>query len=216
MHFWPHPNQAPTPGAEEHAMPDAIPACFRVGRGIGVIGDGDEQPGHVRLQHAPGLAALSCSRAAVGLSLRAVLRVSSSAAPTPSPSASDYGDGGEVEYECDGDEEEATVAVRVRPWRHRWSKRFRCVVDLARDLSPARASRRVDEETRPTPRSGGSSFRRCLTGPTAPSPSAPHQRRLPRHSAAATPGRSAPAPPPAGGHPALLHPSPDGSRSSTH
>ena len=75
-------------------------------------------------------AALSWSRAALGLSLRAVLRV-------PSAAASD--DGGEC------DDEEATVAVRVRPWllwRRRGSKHFRVrgyrVVDLAWDLSRAR------------------------------------------------------------------------------
>ena len=77
-------------------------------------------------------AALSWLLAALGLSLRAVLRV-------PSAAASD--NGGECEY----DDEEATVAVRVRPWllwRRRGSKRFRVrgrrVVDLAWDLSRAR------------------------------------------------------------------------------
>lgn len=138
-------------------MPDAIPACFRAaaapggrassassGSGSGSSGAGTSLATSV-YDTRLGLATLSWSRAALGLSLRAVLRVSSSAAPSPSASASDYGDGdAEVEqYECDGDDEE--VAVRVRPWllwRRRGCKRFRVrgrrVVDLAWDLSRAR------------------------------------------------------------------------------
>ncbi|XP_066399433.1 uncharacterized protein [Miscanthus floridulus] len=125
-------------------MPDAIPACFRTaatpgGRasaaasGSGGSGAGTSLATSV-YDTRLGLAALSWSRAALGLSLRAVLRV-------PSAAASD--DGGECECECD--DEEATVAVRVRPWllwRRRGSKRFRVrgrrVVDLAWDLSRAR------------------------------------------------------------------------------
>ena len=116
-------------------MPDAIPACFGTaatpgGRasaaasGSGGSGAGTSLATSV-YDTRLGLAALSWSRAALGLSLRAVLRV-------PSAAASD--NGGECEY----DDEEATVAVRVRPWllwRRRGSKRFRVrdrrVVDLA-------------------------------------------------------------------------------------
>ncbi|XP_066382318.1 uncharacterized protein [Miscanthus floridulus] len=136
-------------------MPDAIPACFRAvaapggrasassGSGSGGSGAGTSLATSVYGTHL-GLAALSWSRAALGLSLRAVLRVSAAGSPAPSPSAaSDYGDG-EVEYEGECDDEE-TVAVRVRPWllwRRRGSKRFRVrgrrVVDLAWDLSRAR------------------------------------------------------------------------------
>ncbi|ONM21801.1 hypothetical protein Zm00014a_015140 [Zea mays] len=136
-------------------MPDAIPACFRrVAAAPGGRASPGSGPGSgvgtslatsvytTRL----GLAALTWSRAALGLSLRAVLRVS--AGPAPSPSASDYGDG-EVEYggaeKGDGEgEQDATVAVRLRPWllwRRRGSKRFRARgrrVDLAWDLSRAR------------------------------------------------------------------------------
>jgi len=62
------------------------------------------------------LAALSWSHAALGLSLRVVLRVSAGASPSSSGYGCDGGDG--VEY-GDGDEDgekEAIVAVRVRPW----------------------------------------------------------------------------------------------------
>jgi hypothetical protein len=131
-------------------MPDAMPACFRGaaapgGRASASSGSASGGAGtslatsvyETRL----GLAALSWSRAALGLSLRAVLRVS-----TGPSSSSDYGcdDGGAAEYEYDDDDEEATVAVRVRPWllwRRRGSNRFRVRdrrVDLAWDLSRAR------------------------------------------------------------------------------
>lgn len=129
-------------------MPDAIPACFRAaaaapgGRASAAASSGSASGAGTSLATSVyetrlGLAALSWSRAALGLSLRAVLRV---------PSASDYGGGGEeAEYECDYDEEEEeAVAVRVRPWllwRRRGSKRFRVRdrrVDLAWDLSRAR------------------------------------------------------------------------------
>jgi hypothetical protein len=133
-------------------MPDAIPACFRAaaapsGRASPApSGSGSGSGAGTSLATSVydtrlGLATLSWSRAPLGLSLRAVLRVSAGPAPAPSPSASDYGDG-EVEY--DDEEEEATVAVRVRPWllwRRRGSKRFRVRdrrVDLAWDLSRAR------------------------------------------------------------------------------
>ncbi|XP_062194416.1 uncharacterized protein LOC133897641 [Phragmites australis] len=129
-------------------MPDAIPACFRAaavapgGRASAAASSGSGSGAGTSLATSVyetrlGLAALSWSRAALGLALRAVLRVS---APSPS-AASDYDDG-EVEY--DGEEEEATVAVRVRPWllwRRRGSKRFHVRdrrVDLAWDLSRAR------------------------------------------------------------------------------
>ena len=78
-----------------------------------------------------GLVALLWLRAALGLSLRAML-----CGPAPSPSTSDYGDD-KVEYEGKGDDEEkAMVVVRMSPWllwRRRGSKHFRvrdCHVDL--------------------------------------------------------------------------------------
>ncbi|XP_062199811.1 uncharacterized protein LOC133902221 [Phragmites australis] len=132
-------------------MPDAMPACFRAaaapgGRASAAASSGSCSGAGTSLATSVyetrlGLAALSWSRAALGLSLRAVLRVSAGSS-VPS-SSSDYGcdDGGGVEYE---EEEEATVAVRVRPWllwRRRGSKRFRVRdrrVDLAWDLSRAR------------------------------------------------------------------------------
>ncbi|GJN34002.1 hypothetical protein PR202_gb22633 [Eleusine coracana subsp. coracana] len=130
-------------------MPDAIPACFRAaappggggassGSGSGVAGTSLATSVYeTRL----GLAALSWSRAALGLSLRAVLRVSAPPSSSRSPSASDYDDG---EMDDDEVDEDATVAVRVRPWllwRRRGSKRFRVGdrrVDLTWDLSRAR------------------------------------------------------------------------------
>ncbi|OEL37125.1 hypothetical protein BAE44_0001858 [Dichanthelium oligosanthes] len=126
-------------------MPDAIPACFRAaaarpgGRASSASGAAGTSLATSVYETRLGLAALSWSRAALGLSLRAVLRVS---APAPT-SSSDYGcdDDGGVEYV---DEEEEAVAVRVRPWllwRRRGSKRFRVRdrrVDLAWDLSRAR------------------------------------------------------------------------------
>ena len=108
-------------------MPDAIPACFRAAAAPGgrPSGSGSAASSGAGTSLATsvyetrlGLAALSWSRAALGLSLRAVLRVSAGASPTPSSGgygcvASDgveYGDGDE-----DG-EKEAIVAVRVRSW----------------------------------------------------------------------------------------------------
>ncbi|KAG2635044.1 uncharacterized protein LOC120660660 [Panicum virgatum] len=131
-------------------MPNAIPACFRAaaapggragrasatapsgsGSGTASSGAGTSLATSV-YETRLGLAALSWSRAALGLSLRAVLRVSAG------DDEDDDGDGGGE------DGEEATVAVRVRPWllwRRRGSKRFRVRdrrVDLAWDLSRAR------------------------------------------------------------------------------
>ncbi|VAI32792.1 unnamed protein product [Triticum turgidum subsp. durum] len=120
-------------------MPNAIPAFFRAspaaasGSGAGAGPSLATSVYETRL----GLAALSWSRAAFGLSLRAVLRVGALAS---SSSASDYGcydDGPEFD-------EEATIAVRVRPWlfwRRRGSKRFHVHdrrIDLAWDLTRAR------------------------------------------------------------------------------
>ncbi|BAT08090.1 uncharacterized protein [Oryza sativa Japonica Group] len=149
-------------------MPEGgIPACFRGapgggagGGGGGGVGVAGQSSGGVGTSLATsvyetrlGVAALSWSRAALGLSLRVVLRVAGGAgagawAAASSSAASDYGCydegaecyGGEEEEE----EEEATVAVRVRPWllwRRRGSKRFRVRdrrVDLAWDLTRAR------------------------------------------------------------------------------
>ncbi|CAN6195942.1 unnamed protein product [Urochloa humidicola] len=135
-------------------MPDAMPACFRAaaappgGRASSGSASGGGGAAGTSLATSVyetrlGLAALSWSRAALGLSLRVVLRVSAPPAAAPSPSSSsDYCDDGGAEYE--EDVEEATVAVRVRPWllwRRRGSKRFRVRdrrVDLAWDLSRAR------------------------------------------------------------------------------
>ncbi|EAZ09106.1 hypothetical protein OsI_31371 [Oryza sativa Indica Group] len=131
-------------------MPEGgIPACFRGapgggagGGGGGGVGVAGQSSGGVGTSLATsvyetrlGVAALSWSRAALGLSLRVVLRVAGGAgagawAAASSSAASDYGCydegaecyGGEEEEE----EEEATVAVRVRPWllwRRRGSKR---------------------------------------------------------------------------------------------
>ncbi|KAL6656011.1 hypothetical protein ACP70R_006837 [Stipagrostis hirtigluma subsp. patula] len=136
-------------------MPDAIPACFRAAAAPGggsASGSGAGAGAGTSLATSVyetrlGLAALSWSRAALGLSLRAVLRVPAPRASTPS-AGSDYGcgddddGGGAEEYEEEGEEE--TVAVRVRPWllwRRRGSRRFRVRgrrVDLAWDLSRAR------------------------------------------------------------------------------
>ncbi|XP_006661230.2 uncharacterized protein LOC102705282 [Oryza brachyantha] len=145
-------------------MPEAIPACFRgvpggLGAGAGGGGGGAAgQSGGAGTSLATsvyetrlGLAALSWSRAALGLSLRVVLRVAGGAgagawAASSSSAASDYGcyDEGPECYGEMEDEEEATVAVRVRPWllwRRRGSKQFRVRdrrVDLAWDLTRAR------------------------------------------------------------------------------
>ncbi|XP_047050231.1 uncharacterized protein LOC124655369 [Lolium rigidum] len=121
-------------------MPNAIPAFFRASPGGAAAASGSGAGPSLATsvyETRLGLAALSWSRAAFGLSLRAVLRVG---ALVSSSSASDYGcydDGPELD-------EEAAIAVRVRPWlfwRRRGSKRFHAHdrrVDIAWDLTRAR------------------------------------------------------------------------------
>ncbi|KAG8050204.1 hypothetical protein GUJ93_ZPchr0009g1109 [Zizania palustris] len=118
-------------------MPDAMPTCFR-----GASGEGPSLATSV-YETRLGLAALSWSRAALGLSLRVVLRVAGApVAASSSSAASDYGCY-EEGTECE-EEEEANVAVRVRLWllwRRRGSKRFHVRdrrVDLAWNLTRAR------------------------------------------------------------------------------
>ncbi|KQJ90244.1 uncharacterized protein LOC100838527 [Brachypodium distachyon] len=122
-------------------MPNAIPAFFRAAPGgASASGAGPSLATSV-YETRLGLAALSWSRAAFGLSLRAVLRVGALAS---SASVSDYGcydDGGGLEFD---EEEEDTIAVRVRPWlfwRRRGSKRLHVHgrrVDMSWDLTHAR------------------------------------------------------------------------------
>uniref|UniRef100_A0A0D9XDR4 DUF868 domain-containing protein n=1 Tax=Leersia perrieri TaxID=77586 RepID=A0A0D9XDR4_9ORYZ len=135
-------------------MPEAIPACFRGGAGGGFAGGAAGQSGGAAgpslatsvYETRLGLAALSWSRAALGLSLRVVLRVAGggAAAGSTSSAASDYGCYDEGPEYYGEEEEEATVAVRIRPWllwRRRGSKRFNLKdrrVDLAWDLTRAR------------------------------------------------------------------------------
>uniref|UniRef100_A0ACD5YF87 Uncharacterized protein n=1 Tax=Avena sativa TaxID=4498 RepID=A0ACD5YF87_AVESA len=126
--------------AGDRAMPNAIPAFFRASPGgAGAASGSGAGPSLATSVYETrlGLAALSWSRAAFGLSLRVVLRVG---ALVSSSSASDYGcydDGPEFD-------EEAAIAVRVRPWlfwKRRGSKRFHVHdrrVDLAWDLTRAR------------------------------------------------------------------------------
>ena len=92
-----------------------------------------------------GLVALSWSRTSLGLSLRAVLRLSPPPHSAPGSSSSASGAG---YLDDDADEEEATLAFRARPWllwRRRGTRRFRAgdrLVDLAWDLSRARLDRK--------------------------------------------------------------------------
>ncbi|KAF0904546.1 hypothetical protein E2562_035441 [Oryza meyeriana var. granulata] len=107
------------------------------GTGGGVVGQSGAGPSLATSVYETrlGLAALSWSHAALGLSLRVVLRVAGGAGASSSSAASDYGCYDEG-LECYEEEEEATVAVRVQPWllwRRRGSKRF-CVRDLWIDL----------------------------------------------------------------------------------
>lgn len=122
-------------------MPSPIAACFRCAAapssGAGAGAAGPSLATSVYETHL-GLVALSWSRTSLGLSLRAVLRLSPP--PTPGNSSSASGAG----YLDDDADEEETLAFRVRPWllwRRRGSRRFRAgdrLVDLAWDLSRAR------------------------------------------------------------------------------
>nr|ACN37008.1 unknown [Zea mays] len=118
-------------------MPSPIAACFRCAAApsSGAGAAGPSLTTSVYETHL-GLVALSWSRTSLGLSLRAVLRLS----PPPSPGFSSASGAGYL----DDDADEETLAFRVRPWllwRWRGSKRFRAddrIVDLAWDLSRAR------------------------------------------------------------------------------
>lgn len=120
-------------------MPSPIAACFRCAAApsSGAGAAGPSLATSVYETHL-GLVALSWSRTSLGLSLRAVLRLSPP--PTPGNSSSASGAG----YLDDDADEEETLAFRVRPWllwRRRGSRRFRAgdrLVDLAWDLSRAR------------------------------------------------------------------------------
>ncbi|XP_066352116.1 uncharacterized protein [Miscanthus floridulus] len=120
-------------------MPSPIAACFR-GAAAPSSGAGAAGPSLATSVYEThlGLVALSWSRTSLGLSLRAVLRLSPP--PTPGNSSSASGAG----YLDDDADEEETLAFRVRPWllwRRRGSRRFRAgdrLVDLAWDLSRAR------------------------------------------------------------------------------
>lgn len=121
-------------------MPGAIAACFRCAPAAAPLASGSTAVGpslatSVYETHL-GLVALSWSRTSLGLSLRAVLRLSS---PPSTASSSASGAG----Y-FDEDPEEETLAFRVCPWllwRRRGSRRFSAGdrrVDLAWDLTRAR------------------------------------------------------------------------------
>lgn len=120
-------------------MPSPIAACFRCAAApsSGAGAAGPSLATSVYETHL-GLVALSWSRTSLGLSLRAVLRLS----PPPPPGSSSSASGAGY-LDDDADEEEA-LAFRVRPWllwRRRGSRRFRAgdrLVDLAWDLSRAR------------------------------------------------------------------------------
>ncbi|CAO2206850.1 unnamed protein product [Urochloa humidicola] len=129
-------------------MPGPIAACFRCAAAAapssGAGAAGPSLATSVYETHL-GLVALSWSRAPLGLSLRAVLRLSPPSS-TPGGSASSAASGaGYIDDDADGGEdEETTLAFRVRPWllwRRRGSRRFRAggrLVDLVWDLSRAR------------------------------------------------------------------------------
>ncbi|KAG8087556.1 hypothetical protein GUJ93_ZPchr0010g8801 [Zizania palustris] len=120
-------------------MPSVIAACFRcapTGSCSGPAPAGPSLATSVYETHL-GVAALSWTRTSLGLSLRAVLRLS--LPRTPASSSAFCGAG---YFDDDADEE--TLAFRVRPWllwRRRGSRRFRAGdlrVELAWDLTRAR------------------------------------------------------------------------------
>ena len=126
-------------------MPGRIAACFRCAAAAAAPSSGAGAAGpslatSVYETHL-GLVALSWSRTSLGLSLRAVLRLSPPPHSAPGSSSSASGAG---YLDDDADEEEATLAFRARPWllwRRRGTRRFRAgdrLVDLAWDLSRAR------------------------------------------------------------------------------
>ncbi|GJN03620.1 hypothetical protein PR202_ga21085 [Eleusine coracana subsp. coracana] len=123
-------------------MPGAIAACLRCAApspSPSPSAAGPSLATSVYETHL-GLVALSWSRTSLGLSLRAVLRLSSPSTPAASTSSPASGAG----YLDDDPDEEETLAFRVRPWllwRRRGARRFRAGdrrVDLAWDLSRAR------------------------------------------------------------------------------
>ncbi|KAG8047395.1 hypothetical protein GUJ93_ZPchr0008g13127 [Zizania palustris] len=124
-------------------MPSAIAACFRCApaaaapSGSGPVAAGPSLATSVYETHL-GLAALSWTRTSLGVSLRAVLRMSPPRTPVGSSAA--FSGAGYFDEYADGE----TLVFRVRPWflwRRRGSRRFRagdrCVV-LAWDLTRAR------------------------------------------------------------------------------
>ncbi|XP_003574544.1 uncharacterized protein LOC100835247 [Brachypodium distachyon] len=132
-------------------MPGAIAACFRCAPAAAAAAAplasasassaaGPSLATSVYETHL-GLVALSWSRTSLGLSLRAVLRLSCPPTPGSSPAASSS-----AAAVCFGDDpDEETLAFRVRPWllwRRRGSRRFAAGgdrrVDLAWDLTRAR------------------------------------------------------------------------------
>ncbi|WVZ92751.1 hypothetical protein U9M48_038794 [Paspalum notatum var. saurae] len=128
-------------------MPGPIAACFRCAgaaagapsSGAGAGAAGPSLATSVYETHL-GLVALSWSRTSLGLSLRAVLRLS----PPPTPGSASSVASVAGYFDDDDADEEETFAFRVRPWllwRRRGSRRFRAgdrLVDLAWDLSRAR------------------------------------------------------------------------------
>ncbi|CAO2169214.1 unnamed protein product [Urochloa humidicola] len=134
------------PRPREAMPPGPIAACFRCAApssGAGAAA-GPSLATSVYETHL-GLVALSWSRAPLGLSLRAVLRLSPPSTPGAASSSSAASGAGYLDDEADADgEDETTLAFRVRPWllwRRRGSRRFRAggrLVDLAWDLSRAR------------------------------------------------------------------------------
>uniref|UniRef100_A0ACD5ZY78 Uncharacterized protein n=1 Tax=Avena sativa TaxID=4498 RepID=A0ACD5ZY78_AVESA len=120
-------------------MPGAIAACFRCAPAAALLASGSAAgPSLVTSVYEThlGLVALSWSRTSVGLSLRAVLRLSSPLTPASSSAS------GAVYFGENPDED--TLAFRVRPrllWWRRGSRRFTAGdhrVDLAWDLTRAR------------------------------------------------------------------------------
>jgi hypothetical protein len=120
-------------------MPGAIAACFLCAPAAAPLAYGSAAGPSLATsvyETHLGLVALSWSRTSLGLSLRAVLRLS----PPPTPASSSPS--GAAYFGEDPDED--TLAFRVRPWllwRRRGSRRFRAGdrrVDLAWDLTRAR------------------------------------------------------------------------------
>jgi hypothetical protein len=121
-------------------MPGAIAACLSCAAPPSASAAGPSLATSVYETHL-GLVSLSWSRTSLGLSLRAVLRLSPPPLSTPASTSSPASG---VGYLDDDPDEEEILAFRVCPWllwRRRGSRRFRAGdrrVDLAWDLSRAR------------------------------------------------------------------------------